>query len=237
MTAPIKHTILAVSDDVSRILDSCRAPDAVGKVDFIISCGDLPFDYLEFLMSCFNTTMYFVLGNHDGEGFCRENGRVDYQPDGGESIDGRAMEAQGILLAGLGGSIRHGFTLKNQYTEAEMWRRVLRLTPQLLSNQARYGRRLDIFVAHSPARGIHESEDPAHRGFAAFRWLLEWAKPRWMLHGHSQFIRPPHSLQTRVGTTDVTYVPPYRVLHWEAQTVAKETAAPNFLISRKRIRR
>ena len=237
MTAPLKHTILAVSDVVSRVLDSCRVPDAVGKVDFIISCGDLPFDYLELLMSCFNTAMYFVLGNHDGEGFCRENGRVDYQPDCGESIDGRALEAEGILLAGLGGSIRHGLTLKNQYTEAEMWRRVLRLTPQLLSNQARYGRRLDILVTHSPARGIHESEDPAHRGFAAFRWLLEWAKPRWMLHGHSQFIRPPVSLQTRVGATDVTYVPPYRVLHWEAQTVAKETAAPNFLFSRKRIRR
>jgi hypothetical protein len=229
--------MLVVSDDVSRLLDSSRAPDIIGKVDFIISCGDLPFDYLELLMSCFNTPMYYVLGNHDGEGFYRENGRVDYQPDGGESIDGRALEAQGILLAGLGGSIRHGFTLKNQYTEAEMWRRVLRLTPQLLSNQARYGRRLDIFVAHSPARGIHESEDPAHRGFAAFRWLLEWAKPRWMLHGHSQFIRPPHSLQTRVGTTDVTYVPPYRVLHWEAPPVAEKTAAANFLFGRKRIRR
>jgi Icc-related predicted phosphoesterase len=178
-----------------------------------------------------------VLGNHDGEGFYRENGRVDYQPDGGESIDGHAVEAQGILLAGLGGSIRHGFTLKNQYSEAEMWRRVLRLTPQLLSNQARYGRRLDIFVSHSPARGVHESEDPAHRGFAAFRWLLEWAKPRWMLHGHSQFIRPPNSLQTRVGATDVTYIPPYRVLQWEAETPGKETAASNFQLIRKRIRR
>jgi uncharacterized protein len=237
VTAPLTRKILTVSDDVSRILDSARGPEIIGKVDFIISCGDLPFDYLELLMSCFNTTMYFVLGNHDGEGFYRENGCVDYQPDGGESIDGRAMEAQGILLAGLGGSIRHGFTFKNQYTEAEMWRRVLRLTPQLLSNQARYGRRLDIFVAHSPARGIHESEDPAHRGFAAFRWLLEWAKPRWMLHGHSQFLRPPTALQTRVGATDVIYVPPYRLLDWEVPVIAKETAAPNFLSSRKRIRR
>jgi Icc-related predicted phosphoesterase len=237
MTASRPRVILAVSDDVSRILDSGRGLDTLGKVDLIISCGDLPFDYLELLMGCFNAEMYFVLGNHDGEGFFRENGRVDYQPDGGESIDGRAVEAQGILVAGLGGSIRHGFTLKNQYSEAEMWRRVLRLTPQLLSNQARYGRRLDIFVSHSPARGIHESEDPAHRGFAAFRWLLEWAKPRWMLHGHSQFIRPPHSLQTRVGATDVTYIPPYRVLHWNPETLVKETSVPNLLGIRKHMPR
>jgi uncharacterized protein len=234
MTPLAPRTILAVSDDVARILDSCRGPETIGKIDFIISCGDLPFDYLELLMGSFNTAMYYVLGNHDGEGFCRENGRVDYQPDGGESIDGRALEAQGILLAGLGGSIRRGFTLKNQYTEAEMWRRVLRLTPQLLSNQARYGRRLDIFISHSPARGIHESEDPAHRGFAAFRWLLEWAKPRWMLHGHSQFIRPPHSLQTRVGATDVTYIPPYRILHWDAETADRASSAPNLFTIGKR---
>jgi Icc-related predicted phosphoesterase len=95
-----------------------------------------------------------------------------------------------------------------------MWRRVLKLAPQLLTNQVRYGRRLDIFVTHSPARGVHEGEDPAHKGFAAFRWLLEWAKPRWMLHGHTHFARTPRSLCTRVGSTDVFFIPPYRLMHW-----------------------
>jgi Icc-related predicted phosphoesterase len=214
MMPAVRRTILCVSDEISQRLDTCQAPDKIGKADLIISCGDLPFDYLEFLMGCFNLPMYYVLGNHDGEGFFRECGQVDYRPDAGDSIDGTALEAKGLLIAGLGGSIRYGFTLKNQYTEAEMWRRVLRLTPQLLSNQVRYGRRLDIFVAHSPARGVHEGEDPAHKGFAAFRWLLEWAKPRWMLHGHSQFIRPPNSLHTKVGSTEVIYIPPYRLLQW-----------------------
>lgn len=218
MIPPVRRTILSVSDNVSQRLDSCQAPEKIGKVDLIISCGDLPFDYLEFLMGSFNIPMYYVLGNHDGEGFFRESGKVDYQPDAGESIDGRTVEAKGILIAGLGGSIRHGYTLKNQYTEAEMWRRVLKLTPQLLSNQVRYGRRLDIFVSHSPARGFHESEDPAHRGFAAFRWLLEWAKPRWMLHGHSQFFPPPRSLCTRVGSTEIIFIPPYRLLQWGCES-------------------
>jgi hypothetical protein len=218
MTPPVRRTILAVSDDVSRMLNSCQSQDQFGKVDFIISCGDLPFDYLEFLMNCLNTTMFFVFGNHDGEGFYRDTGEVSLRPDGGDSIDGCTVNADGILLAGLGGSIRYGSTLKNQYTESEMWRRVLRLAPQLLTNQVRYGRRLDIFVSHSSPQGIHESEDPAHRGFAAFRWLIEWAKPRWMLHGHTQFVRPPRCLQTRVGATEIFYIPPYRVLHWGPET-------------------
>jgi Icc-related predicted phosphoesterase len=214
MIPPVRRTILAVSDEISERLNSCQAPEKIGEIDLILSCGDLPFDYLEFLMSCFNTPMYYVLGNHDGEGFCRASGQVDYRPDAGESIDGGTTEAKGILIAGLGGSIRRGKTLKNQYTEAEMWRRVLKLAPLLLSNQVRFGRRLDVFVAHSPARGILEGEDPAHKGFAAFRWLMEWAKPRWMLHGHSQFARRPHSPCTTVGSTAVMYVPPYKLLQW-----------------------
>jgi Icc-related predicted phosphoesterase len=218
MSSPVR-TILAVSDEISRRLYSCAAGERIGKVDFILSCGDLPFDYLEFLMGCFNAPMYYVLGNHDGEGFFRESGKVDYQPDGGDSIEGNTLEAKGILLAGLGGSIRHGYSLKNQYTEAEMWRRVLKLTPRLLTNQVRHGRRLDILVTHSPARGIQEGPDPAHRGFAAFRWLLEWAKPRWMLHGHTSFARPQRELSTRVGATYVFYIPPYRILHWGAEAV------------------
>jgi Icc-related predicted phosphoesterase len=208
--------ILAVSDDVSQALNTCNFPAHIHKVDFIISCGDLPFDYLEFLMSCHNAPMYYVLGNHDTEGFQRNDGKISYRPEAGDSLEGCTRCVNGILIAGLGGSIRYGSTLKNQFTEAEMWRRVLQLTPNLIRNQARYGRRLDIFVTHSPARGIHEGEDPAHRGFAAFRWLLDYANPRWMLHGHTQFTRPTHDMvQTRVGYTAVIYVPPYRLLRWE----------------------
>jgi hypothetical protein len=101
-----------------------------------------------------------------------------------------------------------------------MWRRALQLTPQLLRNQARYGRRLDILVTHSPPRGIHEGTDPAHRGFAAFRWLLEYARPRWMLHGHTQFTRPSYDLMhTRVGPTDIFYIPPHRILSWGKEPI------------------
>jgi uncharacterized protein len=208
-------SILAVSDEVSPTLDTCKRAASIGRVDLILSCGDLPFDYLEFLMGCYNAPMYYVLGNHDGEGFQREDGKLSCKPDGGDSLENCSISFRGILMAGLGGSIRYGKTSKYQFTEAEMWRRVLQLTPYLLRNQARYGRRLDILVTHSPPRGVHESEDPAHRGFAAFRWLLEYARPRWMLHGHTQFTRPSHALRcTRVGATDVMYIPPYRVLTW-----------------------
>ena len=42
----------------------------------------------------------------------------------------------------------------------------------------------DILVTHAPARGIHDFDTPAHRGFACFLKLLDRWKPRWHLHGH-----------------------------------------------------
>jgi Icc-related predicted phosphoesterase len=203
MTSPSAGArILAVSDEVSPALDTCSIPNHLKNIDFI--------------MSCHNAPLYYVLGNHDAEGFQRSNGQVSYRPDAGDSLEGCIRCVDGILLAGLGGSIRYGSTPKHQYTEAEMWRRVLQLTPYLIRNQARYGRRLDIFVTHSPARGIQEGDDPAHRGFAAFRWLLDYANPRWMLHGHTRFTRPSHDpVSARTGRTEVIYVPPYRLLRWE----------------------
>lgn len=221
MNAQPGCAILAVSDEIAPALNTCQRPSNIHKVNLIISCGDLPFDYLEFLMSCHNAPLYYVLGNHDGEGFQRANGIISSRPNAGDSLEGCAPSFMGVLIAGLGGSISYGRTSKNQFTEAEMWRRALQMTPQLLRNQARYGRRLDILVTHSPPRGIHEGDDPAHRGFAAFRWLLEYARPRWMLHGHTQFTRPSHELRhTRVGATDIIYIPPYRLLRWGKEPAA-----------------
>jgi uncharacterized protein len=57
--------ILAVSD---RVLDKFYSPyirDVVPSVDLIISCGDLPFYYLDFLVSMLDVPMVYVKGNHD----------------------------------------------------------------------------------------------------------------------------------------------------------------------------
>ncbi len=102
MTPPGTRTILAVSDDVARILDTCRAPDAIGKVDFIISCGDLPFDYLELLMSCFNTAMYFVLGTTTAKASSGKTAGWITSPTVARASTVSAIEAEGILLAGSG---------------------------------------------------------------------------------------------------------------------------------------
>jgi len=91
-----------------------------------------------------------------------------------------------------------------------MWVRVLRLAPRLIWNRWRYGRALDVFVAHAPPRAIGYAPDLAHQGFTAFRWLIQRFRPRYFLHGHVHFYGCRPIFQ--IGPTQVINVFPYYLL-------------------------
>ncbi len=205
--------ILAVSDEVSASLYSDNLLRRFGGVDFVVGCGDLPYTYLEYLVTMLGVPLYYVPGNHDPL----------YQPQvlsslaaGCENIDGRVVNYRGLTLAGLGGSIRYKPVGDNQYTQAEMNRRVLRLALRLLWWRWVRHRNLDVFVAHSPPFGIHDDTDYAHTGFYAFRDLIRVFRPRYFLHGHTMVYKPNVvSPVTRIGATQVINVYPYRLVEIE----------------------
>ncbi|ULQ60143.1 hypothetical protein K7I13_02130 [Brucepastera parasyntrophica] len=88
-----------------------------------------------------------------------------------------------MLFAGVSGSLCYNQGL-NQYTDAQMKWKLLRLVPRLIYNKLRYGRYLDIFVTHASPAGIHDRPDPCHQGFKCFLWFMKRFKPRFLLHGH-----------------------------------------------------
>ena len=57
--------ILAVSDVVKPILFRHSDADPFADVDLILSCGDLPPEYLSRLVNAFKAPLYYVHGNHD----------------------------------------------------------------------------------------------------------------------------------------------------------------------------
>lgn len=216
MSAGRRLRILAVSDQVVEALYSPQAREWLSPIHMILSCGDLSYGYLEFLMELFNAPLFYVHGNHDRPELLSD-GRIRHAPGGGQNLDGKVIREQGLLLGGLEGSRRYHPEGPYQYTEQEMWLRVLRLVPHLLWNQRRYGRAIDLFIAHTPPRSIGDGPDPAHRGFSAFRWLIDRFRPRYFLHGHLHFHgRRP---MIPVGPTVVINVFPYYVLEIEARDV------------------
>ena len=57
--------ILAVSDEIVDFLYSPHIRMSYSDVELILSCGDLPLGYLEFMANTLEVPVYFVWGNHD----------------------------------------------------------------------------------------------------------------------------------------------------------------------------
>jgi len=215
--------ILALSDEVADYIYSPKLKERFPDVGLVLGCGDVPFFYLEFVVTLLNRPLYYVHGNHDKSQQYLSDGRIIDRAEGCEPVDGqvtRVTDAPGnLLLAGLGGSLRYNAEAQHQYTQAEMAARAARLAPALTWNRLRYGRCLDILITHAPPHGIHDADDLAHTGFDAFKPFLERFRPRFLLHGHSHIYRNDVVTVTRYKDTQVINVYPYRVIEFEKNHV------------------
>ena len=198
--------ILAVSDVVVDSLYSLSVREITRGVDLVLSCGDLPSGYLEYLVSTLDVPLYYVMGNHGA------NGGEKPFPDGCENLDGRVIQSQGLLIAGLEGSLRYNERPQYQYTENEMMWKMVRMIPALWWNKIRYGRYLDVLVTHVPPFGIHDGHDLAHTGFRAFLKFIDWFHPDYLLHGHIHIYDSRTATQTARGHTLVVNTYSYKIL-------------------------
>ena len=204
--------ILAVSDEVVDWLYSPSARGRLDKIDLILGCGDLPYYYLEYLVTMLDAPLFFVHGNHDPLVEYTSSSGTRTAPSGGENVDMHCANQNGLLVAGLEGCIRYRPDGLHQYTQNEMTLRSLALLPGLVHNRLMYGRWLDVLIAHSPPLGIHDIPTPAHTGFRVFLNLMRVLRPRYLLHGHRHRNYAPGETETQWGATTVINVHPYRVL-------------------------
>ena len=202
--------ILAVSDEVVERLYSLCNNGHFSDVRLILGCGDLPYPYLENLVTLLNIPLLYVPGNHDPE-YAPRNTMT--RAEGGSNLDLKLIRHKNLSIAGFGGSIHYRPDGTNQYTQSEAYLRAVRLLPQLAWNRIRHGRALDILITHSPPFGIHDEDTRAHQGFKAINWLIRVARPRLHLHGHVHFHRGNLTASdTVLGTTRIVNVYPYKVL-------------------------
>lgn len=164
--------ILLISDRISPTLYRDNPPKIADDVELVISCGDLPGHYLDYIVSTLNVPCYCVPGNHDTE---FEN----QAPPGWISLDGKIVAYKDLVIAGLGGCRRYG-PGPHQYSEAEMKSRWLRMLPSFW----RHKRRLDILVTHAPAAGLGDLDNEVHCGFKIFRQVIDKYRPLYHFHGH-----------------------------------------------------
>ena len=203
--------VLAISDVVEPLIYNNHIRERFKHVDLVLSCGDLPATYLEFIVSSLNVPLYGVRGNHDYGGSFDHSPPDSLAPGTGD-LHRRVVEVDGLLIAGLEGSMEYN-NGPHQYTEAGMRFEIARLTPRLLLNKLRYGRYLDVLITHAPPQGIHDQPDRCHQGFAVFRPFLRFFRPRYHLHGHIHVYNLQHTtIKTRFHDTTVLNAYGYREL-------------------------
>ncbi len=201
--------ILCVSDYVDPLIYNQNVKDVYSDVDLILCAGDLPMDYIDFIVSVFNKPTYFVFGNHDLKEYhlYHKDSRLDnlhlvknyeqaihghgatylgFKAFANENLlveDPKTGRKTPLLIAGASGTSRYNNGLC-QFTDSQMKFKLLKLVPKLIYNKLKYGRYLDIFMTHASPRHIHDHEDPCHIGFECYNWFLQRFKPVYMVHGH-----------------------------------------------------
>lgn len=195
--------ILTVSDTVIAELSDRFDRRRFDGVDLVLSCGDLPPEYLTSIRERLDAPLYYVRGNHD----------IRYPiapPVGCINIHQRRITFKGWRIMGLEGSRWYnGGPI--QYREHQMRQMIWRMLPGLWFRGG-----VDIVVTHAPPRRIHDAEDRCHRGFECFVWLINRFKPSYLIHGHihAHFTDPSQRV-TRVGQTQVINTFAYHLLEVE----------------------
>jgi Icc-related predicted phosphoesterase len=203
---------LTVADEIVPAVYSLNIKERFRDVQCALGCGDLPYYYLEFIITTLGIPCYYVLGNHDHAAESGDGEQVD-APRGCVSLEGRCERFGGLLLAGLGGSIRYNNEAGPQYTESQMLVRLWLLAPRLLLNRLRYGRYVDVVLTHAPPLGIHNGPDWPHHGFRAFLMLMDHFRPRYLIHGHIHRSYNVRAVtETRYRDTIVLNTAGYRLL-------------------------
>jgi Icc-related predicted phosphoesterase len=218
--------ILCVADHIDPLVYSPNVKQRFSDVELVISAGDLPMRYLGFLSSSFNKPVVFVFGNHNLDNFHRFKKRpaiassnpagepVETNYFGSTSAEDRMVKVKDLLILGLGGSRRYNKG-EHQYTEFQMFTRMLRKVPRLLWNKLVHGRYLDILLTHASPYGIHDKADACHMGFKSFLWFMDKFKPEYLLHGHIHLYDLNAQRETRYNGTTVINVYDHYILDTE----------------------
>src|SRR3954468_615261 len=144
--------VLVIADEVASNLTDRTLHDLAP--DLVLSAGDLPWDYLEWIASALDVPMVFVPGNHDPEIKPSRGGRLgDYleydamcdfpRPHGAVNADQDVVEAAGLRIAGLGGCVKYRKG-PHQYTQRQYAGRAQRLV-----RKARSSGPVDVLLTHA----------------------------------------------------------------------------------------
>jgi hypothetical protein len=198
---PIRY--LAVSDEREPSLEVEANRDAIAPIDAVVGCGDLDPRWLAFLADAFAAPLAYVRGNHDHGGDWEERTLVVPQP----LESGTTSRLAGLTVGTFewpGAGSAH-----NRRRPDIAWLDAFRLLRRRLGQWLTSipSRRIEpiLVISHAAPEGAGDAPDLYHRGFPAYRRILDWLQPPVWLHGHTT-TAAVDSLVVRSGPTTLVNV-------------------------------
>lgn len=242
--------ILCVSDYVDPMIYNQNVAKTFGDVDLVLAAGDLPLDYVDYIVTVLNKPTYFIFGNHNLKDIQYYHKDIQTRPGmeqvswgdtshghGGIYLGFKTINSNNLaftdpvtgkktplLMAGVSGSLKYNNGLC-QYTDFQMKMKLLKLTPKLIMNKLRYGRYLDIFLCHASPRHIHDHEDPCHKGFECFNWFIKKFSPSLFIHGHIHLYDLREERVTKVDNTLVVNAYAHHVVEFPSTDSSSTTTS------------
>lgn len=162
---------LVVADEESRFIWDYFDRSIFRGIDVIISCGDLKPSYLSFLTTMVSAPLLYVHGNHDGR-------MLTTPPEGCDNLELKMQTIKGVRFLGFGGANSRS-PKPFHYSETEVARQITKRIQEISFHGG-----FDVLVTHAPAHGLGDGEDVFHKGFTAYRVLLDLFRPAYHFHGH-----------------------------------------------------
>jgi hypothetical protein len=191
--APVPHPlrILAVSDEPQSELWGGIDRERFGRLDLLVSCGDLPPGYVSYLEGTLRVPLAYVIGNHDLDAAWRDESSrlLPARPRGAHLV--RVGDVDLITLDWPSTD-----KVRTAGQDRTAWREAIGLW--LAATIQR--RRPLVVVSHVAPHEAGDSQDIYHRGFRAYRWLAERLRPPLWLHGHTTPASVPERV-THIGPT------------------------------------
>ncbi|NLX82884.1 MAG: metallophosphoesterase [Clostridiales bacterium] len=163
--------VLVVADEESKFIWDYFDRSVFKGIDLILSCGDLKPSYLSFLTTMVAAPLFYVHGNHDGR-------MILHPPEGCDNLEQKMQVFKGIRIIGFGGANSRS-PKPFHYTERDAARQITKRMQEIS-----YHGGFDILVTHAPALGLGDGEDIFHKGFRAYRTMLDLYQPSYHFHGH-----------------------------------------------------
>ena len=191
--------LLAASDQREPAFEVEKNRVSIDPIDGVIGCGDLDPRWLAFLADAFHAPLVYVRGNHDAGGDWDEQHPVvpEALPSGG------LTRLAGVVVGGL--EWPEGRDGGNRRRPDLAWLQTIRLAWAALPGRGRRRGEPLLVISHAAPEGAGDAPDAYHRGFRAYRWLLDRVRPPLWLHGHTTTASVPE-LQVRAGVTTVLNV-------------------------------